>query len=67
MKRLSALEAMVNAVLGLVVSMLAVKLLFPLLGWPVSMPQAAGVSAFFFVLSFLRSYLIRRAFSRFQK
>ena len=64
MSALSAYEALTNAAAGLLLSAVAVRLLFPLLGWPVTAPQAVGVSAFFFVLSFVRSYAIRRIFAR---
>lgn len=63
MRRLSAYEAGANAVVGLLVSALAVQLIFPLLGWPVTPAKSGGVAVFFFTLSFVRSYALRRLFS----
>ena len=62
----AATEAAANAVLGFVVSVLAVQLLFPLFGWPVTPAKSAGVAALFFTLSFLRAYLLRRLFKAFE-
>ena len=64
MRTMDALEAMTNAILGLLVSWLAVWIVWPLMGWPVSVTGAGGVSAFFFVLSFARAWAIREAFRR---
>lgn len=55
----AALEALVNATIGLVVSWLLTVLV---LGYtPV---QSAGVTAMFFCTSFARSWAIREAFSK---
>ena len=62
---MSAVEAMTNAILGLLVSWLAVWIVWPLMGWPVSVTGAGGVSAFFFVLSFARAWALREIFKRF--
>ena len=64
MNRLAAYEAGANAVVGLVVSTLVTYFAFPLFGWPVSPSKAFGVTLLFFVLSFARSYAIRRLFAR---
>lgn len=54
---MSALEAFVNAAIGLVVSW---TLTLTVLGY--SPVQSAGVVAMFFVASFLRNWAVRRAF-----
>lgn len=54
---MSALEALVNAAIGLVVSW---TLTLTVLGY--SPVQSAGITAMFFCASFLRAWVIRRAF-----
>jgi hypothetical protein len=61
---MSALEAATNAIVGLLVSWAAVHALWPLMGWPVTGRQAAGVSLFFFILSFARAWALREVFRR---
>jgi hypothetical protein len=56
---MSALEALCNAVVGLVASWAAT---FFILGYSAS--GSAAVTAMFFVLSFARSWLIREAFRK---
>lgn len=63
-RRLDRFEALANAVAGIVLSMIAVHLLWPLFGWQASHSQAAGVTAVFFALSIARSYVLRRLFRR---
>lgn len=58
------MEAVANAVAGLLISWVAVRLLWPLFGWPVSGGQAWIVTAVFFLLSLVRSYVLRRLFRR---
>ena len=58
------MEAVTNAVAGLLISWVAVRVLWPLFGWPVSGGQAWAVTAIFFALSFARSYVLRRLFRR---
>ncbi len=54
---MSALEALCNAVIGLVVSFALTIAIFH-----VTPLQSAGVTAIFFVASFVRAYVIRRVF-----
>ena len=56
---MSALEALCNAAVGLLVSWAAT---FFILGYSAS--GSAAVTAMFFALSFTRSWLIREAFKR---
>jgi hypothetical protein len=62
-KKLSAYESATNVVVGLLVSMVAQMVLYPLMGINVSFNQNLVITAVFFVLSFARGYLIRRAFN----
>ena len=55
-------EAIANAALGLVISYAAVRLVWPLFGWPVTRGQGVVVTAIFFGLSVARSYVLRRVF-----
>ena len=59
---MDALEAFLNASIGLVVSVLAVTYLWPLWGWEATTGQAVGVTAMFWALSAVRAYVLRKAF-----
>lgn len=59
--RMSALEALTNAVIGLVVSWCAT---FFVLGY--SPAGSAAVTTMFFVLSFVRAWVLREIFRRAQ-
>ena len=62
---MSAVEALVNAALGLAVSWCATFFLLPpLFGIAPTAGQSAGITALFFVLSFLRAWAIREAFRK---
>ena len=56
------LEAVTNATIGLIVSVLAVRFMWPVFGWEASTGQAAGVTALFWALSAVRAYMLRRLF-----
>lgn len=58
---MSALEALINAAVGLVVSWTATVLA---LGY--SPAQSAAITAMFFGLSFTRSWIIREVFRRYE-
>ena len=51
---MDSLEALTNATVGLVVSFLAVRYLFPMWGWEATYTQAAGVTGMFWALSVVR-------------
>ena len=55
-------EALTNATIGLAVSFLAVRYLFPLWGWEATHAQAVGVTGLFWALSAGRTYLFRKVF-----
>lgn len=61
---MDALEATANAVLGLTLSLLAVWAAWPLFGWSVTWESNLAVSAVFFVISWVRNWLIRKLFRR---
>jgi hypothetical protein len=62
-KKHSALESVTNVVVGLVVSILTQMILFPALNIPVTFNQNLVITFVFFVLSFVRGYIIRRIFN----
>ena len=60
---MAATEALCNAVIGFFVSWAATYWLFPLWGFEPSPAAAAEITITFFVLSFARSYVLRRLFA----
>jgi len=63
-RRIDATEAAANAIAGLVISVSAVHVAWPLFGWTVDAGQSVSVAAIFFWLSTIRAYAIRRIFRR---
>lgn len=63
-KKHSAMESITNVVIGLILSIVTQMILYPILGIPVSFSQNLIITGVFFVISFIRGYLIRRAFNR---
>jgi hypothetical protein len=61
---MSAIEALTNAAVGLVVSWAITFLALPLWGLQPSAMQAGGITGMYFVVSFLRAWLIRECFRR---
>lgn len=61
---MKAIEALTNAVIGLVVSWLATLYLLPFWGFHASPAQSAGITGMFFGLSFVRTYALRVIFAR---
>jgi len=62
---LDALEAIANACAGLIVSVAAVHLFWPVFGWTIDAGQSLAVAVLFFVLSVVRAFAIRRLFRMF--
>lgn len=63
-KKKSALEAVVNVVVGLIISFAIQAIIYPLLGIPVTFGEMGIITFIFFAASFFRSYFIRRLFNR---
>jgi hypothetical protein len=59
----SAMEAIVNVLVGYWVAILAQILIFPLFELHVSMTDNMLIGGLFTVVSLVRSYLLRRAFN----
>jgi len=60
----SFLEALVNTSIGYAISILTYQLVMPLLGFKTSWSDSVILVAVFSVISIVRNYIIRRAFSR---
>jgi len=63
-KKHSLLEAIVNVAAGLLISFLIQLWIYPLLNIPVSLKQNIIITAVFFIVSFIRGYIIRRIFNQ---
>lgn len=63
-KKHSVLETITNTIIGLVVSYLLQLTIFPLYGIKISHNTNIQITFIFFVVSFGRSYLIRRIFNK---
>lgn len=62
-KRSSALEALFNIAVGLAVSMIANRVVFPAYGFHVSLSANVQITAIYTVISLVRSYCLRRFFN----
>ena len=62
----SALEAVVNVLVGFGLSVGANQVLISWLGYPIRLDQSLGLGLIFTVLSLVRSYTLRRLFNHFQ-
>lgn len=63
-KKHSILESVANTIIGLVVSYLVQLLVFPLYGIKISHSTNIQITLIFFIVSFTRSYCLRRAFNK---
>ncbi len=62
-KKDAHLEVIINQMSGIVMGWLIVFYIFPLIGIPVTAPQATLSTLIFFVSSYSRMYVIRRIFN----
>lgn len=60
---MSALEALTNATIGLLVSWAATYWLLPIWGLTPTPSASLGITGMFFILSFTRAYVLRRLFA----
>lgn len=63
-KKHSTIESLTNTVVGLLTSFAIQLVIYPLLSIPVTLNQNIIITIVFFVVSFLRGYLIRRFFNK---
>jgi hypothetical protein len=59
----SAIEAVVNIVVGYSVNIAANFAIFPLFGWHITLEQNLMIGVFYTVVSFVRSYALRRFYN----
>jgi uncharacterized protein YacL len=62
-KKHSAIESITNVVIGLITSFLIQLVLYPIMNIPVTFSQNIIITFVFFIVSFVRGYLIRRFFN----
>lgn len=63
-RMMSAVEAVVNVIVGYFIAVATTAIILPLFGYIVSGSRAAGIAAVFTLVSLVRSYVLRRAFER---
>lgn len=59
----SAIEAVVNILVGYTVNIMANFAIFPLFGWEITLEQNLLMGVFYTVVSFIRSYALRRFYN----
>ena len=63
-RKQSAIEAVMNILIGYTVNMLANFAIFPLFGWEISLSDNLLLGAFYTVISLVRSYTLRRVYNK---
>jgi len=63
-KKHSLLESLTNVIVGLLMSFLTQLLIYPILNIEVSLNQNIIITSVFFIISFVRGYVIRRIFNK---
>ena len=63
-KKHSTIESLTNTIVGLLTSFAIQLVIYPLLNIPVTLNQNIIITVVFFVVSFLRGYIIRRVFNK---
>lgn len=62
-RRGSFIEAVINVMIGMGISMTANTFIFPLFGWHISAVDNLKISVIYTVISIVRSYCVRRWFN----
>jgi hypothetical protein len=60
----SAIESLTNIIVGLITSFLIQIVIYPLMDIPVTLGQNVIITIVFFIVSFIRGYVIRRIFNK---
>lgn len=63
-KKHSTIESLTNTIVGLLTSFAIQLVIYPLLSIPVTLNQNIIITVVFFLVSFLRGYIIRRVFNK---
>lgn len=66
-RKQSAVESVTNIVAGLIITMAANFAIFPLFGWGISLGENILLGVFYTVVSFIRSYSLRRFYNWWHK
>jgi hypothetical protein len=61
---MSAVESITNISVGVVIALISQIVIFQLYGIPVNLKQNVEMTAWFTVISFARSYILRRVFNK---
>ena len=62
-RKQSAIEATMNIFIGYTINFIANFTLFPLFGWEISIQQNLIIGVIYTIISFTRSYLLRRFYN----
>lgn len=63
-KRMSAVESATNIAIGVVIALISQIVIFKLYDIPVNFKQNVEMTAWFTLISFVRSYILRRLFNK---
>jgi len=63
-RKLSIIESLTNILVGLITSFIIQLIIYPILNIPVTLNQNIIITCVFFIVSFLRGYIIRRIFNK---
>lgn len=63
-KKQSLIEILVDAFIGVIISVCSYLILFPFFGVACSISQSLGMTAYFVLISMIRRYITRRAFNQ---
>ena len=66
-RKQSAIEAAMNILIGYTVNFIANFTLFPLFGWEISLQQNLILGVIYTIISFARSYMLRRFYNWWHK
>ena len=62
-RKQSAIEAVMNILVGYTINFIANFTLFPLFGWEISLEQNIIIGVIYTLISFARSYALRRFYN----
>jgi len=66
-RKQSAIEAVMNILIGYTINFIANFTLFPMFGWEISIQQNLIIGVIYTIISFARSYLLRRFYNWYHK
>jgi len=66
-KKQSLIETVGSVLIGYVVALISQLAIFPMFGIHISISSNLGISAWFTVISLIRSYIVRRCFNKLHK